>query len=130
MILGFDTGFFIALDARQSTAQEVWNRIAAGEDTGVISCLTLYELQKQGLKGVIHRAVAEGFVEELPHVCQSIWIDQPDLLNQAARLAHGTGLAMADALILASVMKADADVFYTTDRDFEAYSAGPEIRLL
>lgn len=37
---------------------------------------------------------------------------------------------MADALILTSVMDADAEVFYTTDRDFEAYTTGPEIHFL
>lgn len=130
MIVGLDTGFFIALDAQQSAAQEAWQRIAARKDEGVISCLTLYELQKLGLKGVLHRRVAEGFVEHIPNVCRTVWLDEVRYLDQAARLSHGTGLAMADALILASIMDTEAEVFYTTDRDFDAYTAGPEIRTL
>jgi predicted nucleic acid-binding protein len=130
MIAGLDTGFFIALDARQEDARSVWRQIVADEHAGVISCLSLYELQKQGLKGVLHREVAEGFVEELPHVCETVWLSESTLLNRSARLSHGTGLAMANAIILASVLDADADVLYTTDSDFEVYTAGPEIRLL
>ncbi len=130
MIVGLDTGFFVALNGRQSAAQEVWQGIAARKDQGVVSCLTLYELQKLGLKGVLHRRVAEGFVDQLPNICQTIWLNEVQRLDQAARLSHGAGLAMADALILASMMDASVEVFYTTDSDFEAYSAGPEIRML
>lgn len=130
MTTGLDTGFFVRLLQEDSTAEHVWARITSGRAAGVLSCLSLYELEKQGLNGLVQREATETLVRELPHVCMVVWLDNPDLLRRAARIAHGNALAMADALILTSLIEAGAEEVYTTDRDLEAYAAGPRVVLL
>lgn len=130
MTIGLDTGFLVRLLQADSTAGHVWARITSGQVSGALSCLSLYELEKQGLKGVVQREATAALATELPHVCTVVWLDNPDLLRRAARIAHGNALAMADALILTSLIEAGAEEVCTTDRDLEAYAAGPRIVLL
>lgn len=130
MTVGLDTGFFVRLLEANPTASELWGRVTRGDVAAAISCLSLYELDKQGLKGTVEKAAAEALVEELPHVCRVVWLDGPALLRRAARISHGSGLAMADAVILVSLIEAEADEVYTTDPDLSAYPAGPKIVVL
>lgn len=130
MSVGFDTGFFIRLLQADPTAIKLWEPIALGRSAGVISCLTIYELEKQGLRGLIARQSAEILVDELPVLCQVVWLSDSPLLRRAAQVAHGNGLAMADAVILVSLMDAGVDTIYTTDSDLEQYRAGPSIHRL
>lgn len=129
-MIGLDTGFFIRLLQGDATAAEVWERITRGYTSAVISCISLYELDKQGLRGAVQKEAVETLTEELPHLCTVVWLDEPTLLRRAARIAHGNALAMADALILASLMEAGVEEVYTTDRDLQSYTTGPRIVLL
>jgi predicted nucleic acid-binding protein len=126
---GFDTGFFVELYEKHSQALEVWRQVDKGEVQGVVSCITLFELGRLDLRGALPQGVAELFRKQIPDVCSVVWLGQENetLLDRAARVAHGSGLSMADALILTSLMEAGAEVIYTTDGDFEAYRAGPRI---
>lgn len=69
-------------------------------------------------------------MEELPVLCRVVWLSDSALLRRAAQVAHGNGLAMADAVILVSLMNAGVDTIYTTDSDLEQYRAGPSIHRL
>ena len=104
----------------------VWQEVATGTHMGVISCISIFELQRVGLKGSLNKAEVDLFLDDVSDACQVVWLDEA-LLRRAAHLAHGNGLSMADALILALLMQAGAEVMYTTDDDFAAYSAGPRI---
>ena len=130
MIVGLDTGFFVQLARGEPEAGEIWGPITRSEISAVISCLTIFELQRLGLRGTVEKEMAETFLEEIPVLSRVIWLDHADLIRRAARIAHGNNLSMADALILVSLQQAGADVIYTTDADLEAYSAGPQIRLI
>ncbi len=87
-------------------------------------------MDRQGLKGAIGKMAAETLVEELPQLCRVVWLTEPALLRRAARIAHGHALAMADALILASLIEAEAGEVYTTDPDLGRYPGGPRVVLL
>lgn len=130
MTVGLDTGFFVRLLQAHPTAQAVWGRILSGELSAAISCLSLYELEKLGLRGAIEKTAAETLVEDLPHICSVVWLDGPAILGRAARIAHGHGLAMADAIILASLVEAGATEVYTTDPDLTSRSVGPKVIVL
>ncbi len=130
MTVGLDTGFFIRLLESVPRATQLWGTITGGETVAAISCITLYELEKQGLRGAVDSEAAETLIEELPHLCLVHWLDNPAIMRRAARIAHGNGLAMADALILTSLMEAGAEEVYTTDSDLSAYAAGPRIVML
>lgn len=127
MILGLDTGFFVRLLQEHEGAWGTWRRIVDEEDSGVVSCLSLYELAKLGLKGGLSREASQTLVAELPNVCRVVWIDEPDLLDRAARVSHGAGLSMADAVILASLLRSEVDEIHTTDRDLIRYQGGPRV---
>jgi predicted nucleic acid-binding protein len=126
-MIGFDSGFFFRLLAGDPRATTVWSPVAAGDAPAVVSCITLYELDRLALHGALGREAVDLLLAELPALCPVVWLDTvcgPNLLYRAARLSHGIGLAMADALILASLLDAGAETVYTTDHDFERYD-GP-----
>ncbi len=54
-------------------------------------------------------------------VCQVVWIDNCDVLDAAARLAHGNDVPTVDALILASLLQAGAHTIYSTDRHLQSF---------
>ena len=70
----------------------------------------------------------------LPSLCQVVYLgeESSELLEHAARLAHGNALSMADSLILASALSLGASKLYTTDSDMAKYQGkdGPIIELL
>lgn len=128
--LGFDTGFFQRLYTGHDRARAAWNDIRAGRATGVVSCLSLFELERLGLRGALPHDVAERLVESIPAVCTVVWLgadDGAERLHRAARRAHGIGLSMADALILTSLLDAEAITIYSTDGDFMRYDGPAEI---
>lgn len=129
MIVGCDTGFFKHFLESAPKTLELWRAARAGESELVISCITLFELRRLGFRGAIPLAKATSLLTHLPVVCTVIWLDRGNaaLLEAAARMAHGNGLSMADALILASFVHAGVDVVVTTDADMLRYTAGPEI---
>lgn len=83
--------------------------------------LTLFELERLGLRGAIERRAADTLREAIPALCRLQWLDEIEALSQAASIGHGTGLPAVDALILTSLLRAGATVVYTTDEDFERY---------
>jgi hypothetical protein len=52
------------------------------------------------------RTAADTLLEEILFICRVVWLDAPSRLRQAARIAHGNGLGMAEALILGSLIEA------------------------
>ncbi|WMT58553.1 type II toxin-antitoxin system VapC family toxin [Truepera radiovictrix] len=119
---------FIRLLKEDKGALELWDEVTAGpQEEALVSCITLYELQRSGLRGLTEGEKTDRFLDALPQVCSILWLRDAESMRRATRLAHGNGLAMADALILFSLIEAGAEVIYTTDSDFEAYKAGPRI---
>jgi len=119
VMIGFDTGFFVELLRGNNKAIEVWEKLIEGEDDGVVSCLSLFELERLGLKGAIGEV--ETLLESIPAVCRIMWLDF-DNLSLAARLSHGIGIPSMDSLILAGLVSGDARSIYTTDSHLEQYS--------
>lgn len=127
---GLDTGFFFELFSGNDRARDVWNAIVRGDAEGVVSTISVYELQVNALKGVLVQEDVESFLEDLPILCTTCAHISVDAADQAARIAWGNNIAMADALILQAFLDAGVTRVFTTDRDLEKYKAGPDVEVL
>ena len=67
----------------------------------------------------------------VPTLCNVVYLGKANsdsLLEQAARIARGNSMSMADSIIFTSALQAGATVLYTTDNDMAKYKGvGPEI---
>lgn len=127
---GLDTGFFFKLFDGSGQAREVWEEIVSGEAEGVVSSISTYELQVNALKGVLVRKDVAGLLEELPVLCTICECIAIGAAGQAARIAWGNNMAMADVLILQAFLDAGVDRILTTDRDLAKYEGGPDVEIL
>ena len=118
-MIGLDTGFFVEFLRANPQAVAVWENLIESDDEAVVSCLTIFELERLGLKKAIEGAGT--ILEAIPAVCTVLWIQEPDTLSRAAALSHGLGMPAVDSLILAGFVSAMAEAVYTTDRHLEAY---------
>lgn len=118
-MIGLDTGFFVEFLRANPQAVSVWETLTGDNEEAVVSCLTLFELERLGLKGVIEGS--EILLEAIPAVCRVHWLQDSDTLSRAAALSHGLGMPAVDSLILAGFLTSMAQMIYTTDRHLEAY---------
>lgn len=118
-MIGLDTGFFVEFLRANSRAVSVWESLIENNEEALVSCLTLFELERLGLKKAIEGA--ETLLEAIPAVCTILWIQEPDTLSKAAALSHGLGIPAVDSMILAGFLTLMAQTIYTTDKHMEAY---------
>jgi len=125
-MLGFDTGFFMQLLQGGTLPMETWRNAMQNKVSSVCSCLTLFELERLSLKGVIedHSVLCEG----IHAVCKVVWLDTA-ILSRGARLCRGLGIPAMDGLILAGFLLSGVRTIYTTDRHFIRYEA-PGVRIV
>ena len=129
-MIGLDTGFFFQLESKDNQAAEVFERIHAGQEIGAVSSVTIYELLKHGLKGSLPQHIVDLVVENAPEAFVTAEINELDVLRRAARVAHGMGLSMADAMIAASLENVGCDKLYTSDSDFAGYNGPMQVIFL
>ena len=129
MIYCLDTGFFHALlaSAPESDVVRAWDEIGQGEAAAVISSVVCYELRIHALRGSLPPDVVDELLSNLPLVADIVWIQDLEQTDRTARLAHGNGLSMADAFILAAAVDRDADRLYTMDADLMRYEGELDI---
>ena len=120
MVIGFDTGFFVKFIEGNREALSAWGKIIEGEE-GVVSCLTLFELELLSLRGRIKLNITKTLLEIIQGTCKIIWLDSKNILSLGAKLSHSLGIPTVDSLILAGFIISDVNIIYTTDSDFEAY---------
>ena len=113
MLVGLDTGFLYALRDSNSLATKLWEN---NHIVPVTSVIVVYELQRKSLKGELSLSLVDAFVEAVHVVEINIKI-----AKRAAELTHGTGLPMADALILTSLLEVGCKKIYTKDSHFLLY---------
>lgn len=117
---GLDTGCFIRLLQGHQRARTLWQALGQGQEQGVFSCLTVFELERLALQGTLDCQRTDVLLAALPNVCTIVWLDTSSVVLRAARMAHGTGLPAIDALILAGLLAAGTQTVYTTD-DWSTY---------
>ena len=124
---GLDTGFFFELAAGDDEAKDVWREIAEEDRQAAVSSISLFELMRQGLRGQLYPEFVSKIVESSGVAFFQAGVDEQQVLNRASRIAHGMGLAMADALIAASLEEIDCDTLHTGDTDFRSYDGPIEV---
>jgi predicted nucleic acid-binding protein len=127
---GFDTSFFFAFKAGQDRAVNRYQQIVDGGRDGAASTVTVYELLRHGYQGRLDRTFAEDAAQSIGVALRRAGTDEYSVSRRAARITHGMGLPMADALIAASLEHVGCDTLYTGDSDFEAYEGPMEIAFL
>ncbi len=119
-MIGLDTGFFVELVTNNSIAVRIWEGIVEGDES-VISCLTLYELKRLSLKGVIEPNAVDTIIEAIRAICKVVWLDKAEILIGAAAISQSHSIHAIDSLILASLATLNVKTIYTTDSHIEKY---------
>lgn len=119
-MIGLDTGFFVELLRNNSVAVRIWEGIIEGDESAV-SCLTLYELKRLSLKGVIESNAVDIVVEAIRAICRVVWLDNVEILMGAAAISQNHNIHAIDSLILVSLVTLNAKTIYTTDSHIEKY---------
>ncbi len=100
-MIGLDTGFFIELMNGRKEAISLWKSGLDEEMEFVVSSLTLFEIERLGVKGKLKDW------EEVLHAIHNAtlvgWLDR-EMLSLGSRLSHGLGMPAMDSLILASLV--------------------------
>lgn len=125
-----DTGFFFDLRAGASTTQPLWRAVTKQDDPAAVSSITLYELSRHGLVGRLDSAFIGAIVEGAGGAFTQAGVDSVEVLSRTARITHGMGLPMADALIAACLEDAGCVRLRISDSDFEAYEGTMEVVFL
>ena len=119
-MIGLDTGFFVELVRNNSMAVTIWEGIVEGDESAV-SCLSLYELKRLSLKGVIESNAVDTILEAIRGICKVVWLDKAEILTGAAAISQSHGIHAIDSLILASLATLNVKTIYTTDSHIENY---------
>ena len=127
-MIGFDTGFFVKFAERKEETLSTWQKIENGKENGVISVVTLYELRTLALKGAMKVEFEE--IKNLIYECLLVVPLTPEIADRAAFLSHGTGIHMADALILASLLEAGCKEVYTDNIAHLGRYKGKEVKIV
>ena len=117
---GLDSGFFVELLRGRPQAVTIWKEILEGRES-VVSCISLFELKRLALKGMIDDDAVDTVIEAIFNICYIAWLNKKEQLDSAANLSHGLGLHMADALILSGFIACQSSVIYTTDPQLASY---------
>lgn len=117
---GLDTGFFLRFLENDSVAVQTWRDIVGGEEA-VVSSLTLFELKRLSLKGMVDAPAFKVMNDAIAAVCKIHWIDNADVLMAGAGISHGMGIPAMDSLILAGFLAHGADTILTTDEHLARY---------
>jgi len=118
MLIGADTGFFVALAAGHPRATEIWEELEAGNHHLLLSTLTVAEL----LSYFYRRGDGERAREWLDLVTsqqqlQILPVSVP-IAVRSAQYRHSLGLPTVDSVILATFTESNCELVLTTDEHF------------
>ena len=119
-MIGLDTGFFLELVNGNEQAVTLWQSCLDDNVELVVSCLTLFEVERLGLKGKL--SASDTILDAIRGVTLVVWLNR-EILSRAAGLSHGLGISAVDSLILASLTSREVSEIYTTDSDLEKYQS-------
>lgn len=118
MLLGVDTGFFVSYANNHPRAVEIWQALADGQHTLVVSALTINEIlvyfyrRGDGELGQewVDLMVEADSIEVIPVSVR--------IAASSARYRHGMGLPTVDSVILATFLDRQCEKMLSTDDHF------------
>jgi predicted nucleic acid-binding protein len=119
-MIGLDTGFFVRFLENNKAAVQAWRVIIEGEES-CVSSLSIFELNRLSLRGIIDSKATDLLIEAILTMCQVVWLDEKEILLSGARLSHGLNIPAVDALILAGFIMLNTETIYTTDSHLERF---------
>jgi predicted nucleic acid-binding protein len=119
-MIGLDTGYFIELMNGNEEASALWKSCLTGDGDLVVSCMTIFEIERLGLQGTLQDW--ESVLDAINAVTMVVWLDR-QVLSRAALLSRGLGIPAIDSLILAGLISNDCDTVYTTDAHLQKYQS-------
>jgi predicted nucleic acid-binding protein len=117
---GLDTGFFVKLLQGDRRTIALFERMDDNADL-CVSCLTIFELKRLSLKGVLGKEAVTRLIDHIKSLCHIAWIDTIEIHDIAAGLSHGLGIPGIDSLILAGFILNSVETIYTSDAHLEKY---------
>jgi len=120
-MIGLDTGFFIEVLKANEGAVHVLRQIHDGDDA-CVSGLTLFELRRLALNGLLEKEFIDVVIQNIPSFCTVCWLDNPEIHDFAAGLSLDLGISAMNSLILAGLVLSGAETIYTTDPRMELYA--------
>jgi predicted nucleic acid-binding protein len=122
MVLGADTGFFVAYANNHPRALQIWQEFADGLHELVVSTLTINEILiyfyrrgngNRGEEWIGLMMETEG-IEVVPV--------SVEIAVRSASYRHGMGLPTVDSVILATFLERECEKMLSTDNDFRIVS--------
>jgi predicted nucleic acid-binding protein len=118
MLLGADTGFFVAFANDHPRALEIWQELEDGLHTLVVSTLSINEI----LVYFYQRGDGERGQEWVDLMLEASEIEiipvSVEIAARSARYRHGMGLPTVDSVILSTFLERGCDKVLTTDEHF------------
>jgi len=118
MLTGADTGFLISLANAEEVSLEVWKTIVTGENTLIISTVSLNELLVHFYKRGKTRQAKE-FLEIARELDNVFFFPLTvEIAELSAKYRYSFGIPTVDSLILATFIHQGCLKIYTSDRHF------------
>jgi predicted nucleic acid-binding protein len=109
---GLDTGFFVKLLKGDRQAITLFEQVDEDADL-CVSCLTIFELKRLSLRGALEKAAVNKHIDNIMSLCRISWLDNVEIYDIAAGLAHGLGILAAGSLILAGfILNGSVTILY------------------
>jgi predicted nucleic acid-binding protein len=129
-MIGLDTSFFFALADGVPEAVSLYRDAIEEREDLSASSMTVFEIRRHAFRGTLDRNFADDAILVIETTFTRAGVDDLEVLDRAARIAHGMGLAAADALIAASLEHVGCLEFYTADSDFERFEGAMQVVML
>jgi predicted nucleic acid-binding protein len=118
MLLGADTGFFVAYANNHPQAREIWRELVEGQHILIVSTLTLNEIlvyffkrgQTEAGQEWVNLMVETDSIRLIPVTTQ--------IATRSAQYRYSLGLPTVDSVILTTFLEERCDKALSTDSDF------------
>ena len=115
MVIGLDTGFFIALMHKEKEALRLWNDLSLSDIPPVVSILTIGELLYVSFR--LNQPDLGKQLAESIFIAANVVPVEREIVEKAAGLKASSGIPYVDSLILATFLISGCKEIHTTDKN-------------